>query len=273
MLAEGAFALRVGLVAVDELQDDEPAGQSQGGLDRVGQPAPGLGLDGEAVDDDLDRVLLLLLQGGHVLEPDHDAVDADARVALGLQLAEQVGVLPLALAHHRREHLEARARGQFQHLVDDLLRGLPGDHRTADRAVGHADAGVQQPQVVVDLGDRAHRRARVAGCGLLVDGHRRGQSLDEVDVGLVHLAEELAGVRRQALDVATLALGEDRVEREAGLARPRQPREDDQGVAREVERDVLEVVLTGPAYDQSLTHVGSSPAGRVQQSRDGASNV
>ena len=40
------------------------------------------------------------------------------------------------------------------------------------------------------------------------------QALDEVDVGLVHLAEELPGVGGERLDVAALALGEDRVERE-----------------------------------------------------------
>jgi hypothetical protein len=51
----------------------------------------------------------------------------------------------------------------------------------------------------------------------------RRQPLDEVDVGLVHLAEELAGVRRQRLDVPPLALGEDRVERQGRLARPESP--------------------------------------------------
>ena len=50
------------------------------------------------------------------------------------------------------------------------------------------------------------------------------QALDEVDVGLVHLAEELAGVRRQRLDVAALALGEDRVERQARTCRSRTAR-------------------------------------------------
>ena len=81
------------------------------------------------------------------------------------------------------------------------------------------------------------------------------QPLDEVDVGLVHLAEELAGVGRQRLDVAALALGEDRVEREAGLARAGQPGEHDEGVARQVERDVLEVVLPGAPDDQLVGHV------------------
>jgi hypothetical protein len=93
-------------------------------------------------------------------------------------------------------------------------------------------------------------------CGVcrLIDRHRRGQPLDEVDVRLVHLAEELPGVRRQRLHVAPLALGEDRVEGEAGLAGAGQPGEHDQAVPREVQVDVLEVVLARAADDQSVCH-------------------
>ena len=47
---------------------------------------------------------------------------------------------------------------------------------------------------------------------------RRAQPLDEVDVGSVDLTEELARVGAERLDVAALALGEDRVERETGLS-------------------------------------------------------
>ena len=115
------------------------------------------------------------------------------------------------------------------------------------RAVLDADAGVQQAQVVVDLGDRADGRAGVAAGRLLVDRDRRRQALDDVDVGLVHLPEELAGVRRQRLDVAALALGVDRVEGQARLARAGQPGEHDQLVARQLDVDVLEVVLAGAA--------------------------
>src|SRR3712207_8340884 len=46
-----------------------------------------------------------------------------------------------------------------------------------------ADARPEQAQVVVDLRDRADRRARVARGRLLVDGDRRRQALDRVDVG------------------------------------------------------------------------------------------
>ena len=107
-------------------------------------------------------MLLGLLQRRHVIEGYDNAVDADAGVALRLELTEEVGVLALALPHDGGKHLEARALGQLQHLVDDLLRGLPGDDGTAHGAVRNTDAGEEQPQVVVDLGDGPDRRTRVA---------------------------------------------------------------------------------------------------------------
>ena len=178
---------------------------------------------------------------------DHDrlAVDASPHVALTGQVGEQRVVLALAAAHDRRQHLEPRALGQLEDAVDDLLRGLALEAGAVVGAVLDADPGVQQPEVVVDLGDRAHRRPRVAAGRLLVDRDRRRQPLDHVDVGLVHLAEELAGVGAQRLDVAALALGVDRVEGEARLARPGQACEHDELVARNLDVDVLQVVLSG----------------------------
>ena len=243
-------------VEVDEVEDDQPAGEAEGGLDRVGEPALGGLLDREAVDHDLDRVLQLLVEGRRLVEAVGLAVDARAAEALLLQLAEQLDVLALATADHRCEHLEAATVLEAEDPVDDLLRCLPLDRRTAGRAVGATGARIEETEVVVDLGDGADRGARVLRGRLLVDADRRAQALDEVDVGLVHLAQELARVGRQGLDVAALALGEDRVEGEAGLARPGESGEHDEGVAREVERDVLQVVLTGAPDDELVGHCG-----------------
>ena len=185
----------------------------------------------------------------------NDAVDADPAVALGVELVEQVDELALAGADDWGEHLELGALLHGEHLVDDLLRGLAGDAFTADRAVRRACAGVEQPQVVVDLGDGADGRAWVAVGRLLVDRHGRREALDEVDVRLVHLPEELAGVRRQRLDVAPLTLGEDRVERQRRLARTRQAREDDQRVTRQVEVDAAQVVLACTLDDQAVSQL------------------
>ena len=181
-------------------------------------------------------------------------VDQHPGVALGLQLGEQVDELALAGAHHRGEHLEPDALVQIEDLVDDLLRGLPGDALAAGRAVRLTGAGVEQAQVVVHLGDGADRGPRVAAGGLLVDGDRGREALDEVDVGLVHLPEELPGVRRERLHVPALALGEDGVEREARLARPGQPGEHDKAVPGQVEVDAAQVVLARATDDEAVGH-------------------
>src|SRR5439155_18610805 len=90
-------------------------------------------------------------------------------------------------------------------------------------------------------------------------------TLDRIDVGLVHLPQELTGVGRQRLHVAALALGVDRVEREARLARPGQPGDHDQAVSRQPNVDVTEVVLSCTRYDNFVrlahkTSVGAGPA-------------
>ena len=121
------------LSRVDEVEDHEPGGEVERGLDGVGEPALGRRLGGEPVDDHLDGVLLLLLQLGRVGELDRLAVDPGPAEALGLQAAEELDVLALAAADHRREHLEAGALVELEHPVDDLLRRLPLDRRAADR--------------------------------------------------------------------------------------------------------------------------------------------
>ena len=242
------------LVTVDELEHDDAVGEAQRRLHRVGEPLLRRPLDGQAVHHHLDVVLLLLLQLRRVGERIHRAVDADTRVALCVELVEEVDELALARAHHRREHLETGALLHREHLIHDLLRRLLRDPLATDRAVRGAGAREQQAQVVVDLGDGPDRRTRVAVGRLLVDGHGRRQALDEVDVGLVHLAEELARVRGQRLHVAALPLGEDRVEREARFPGPGQAGEDDEAVPRQIEIDPPQVVFARASDDQAVRH-------------------
>ena len=191
------------------------------------------------------------LRVGGLVEADHLAVDHGARVPACGEFAEEVDELPLLLRDDGAQHLVARALGQLHELVGDLLHRLALDPLTADRAVRDADARPEQSHVVVDLGDRADRGARVAVRGLLVDRDRGAQALDEVDVGSIDLSEELARVRRQRLDVPTLPLGEDRVERERRLARAREAREHHHGIARDLDVDVVQVVHAGTADTQA----------------------
>ena len=77
---------------------------------------------------------------------------------------------------------------------------------------------------------------------LLPDGDGRRDAVDLVDRRLLHALEELAGIGRERFDVAPLAFGVDRVERERGFAGARNAGDDGELVVRNREREVLEVV-------------------------------
>ena len=109
------------------------------------------------------------------------------------------------------------------------------------------------------LGEAGYRAKVVKVAAVAVPDRPGGlaelfEALDELDVGLVHLPEELTGVGGQGLHVAALSLGEDRVEGQRGLARARQSGEDDHRVARQVQVDALEIVLAGPTDDERVVH-------------------
>ncbi len=106
----------------DDLDLGDAFGQLQRGLQRVGEAAFDARPPHQPVDDDLDLVLLVPLELELGREVDDLAVDPSARESLAGELVEQRVVLALAAAHDRREHLEARAVGELQHAVDDLLR-------------------------------------------------------------------------------------------------------------------------------------------------------
>ncbi len=132
-----------------------------------------IALHHEPVDDDLDRVLELLVEDGRLLEQVLLAVDLDAREAVVAELLELVLVLTLAVADNRRIDREPSAVGKREDLLDDRVDRLAGDRPPADRAVRVPDTRIEQPEVVVDLGDRADGRARVARRRPLVDRDRR----------------------------------------------------------------------------------------------------
>ena len=191
-------------------------------------------------------------QGGRVADVDHHAVDPRRRnPALRIAL-EDLLVLALAAADQRGQDHDPRPLGPRQQRVEHLLGRLLADRRAAAAAMGLAQPRVKQPQVIVDFGDRGHRAPRIVPAGALIDGDRRLQALDEIDVGPLELMEELPGVDRQAFDVLPLPFGIERVEGQGTLARPAGTGDHHQPVAGEVEVDVLQVVHAGAANADAL---------------------
>ena len=166
--------------------------------------------------------------------------------------ARSLNILPYSPLRPRTTGASTMKAGllrQLQHLLHHLLRRRGGDREAADVAVRPSGAGVQEAEVVVDLRDGRHRRARVVGGGLLVYGDGRREAVYVVHVRFVHLAEELPGVGREALDVAALSLGVDGVEGQGRFAAPGESGHDDHHVPRQRNGNVLQVVFPSPVDD------------------------
>ena len=126
-----------------------------------------------------------------------------------------------------------------------LLRRVPAHRPAADPAVALADAGPEQPQVVVHLGGGADGGAAGHDGIPLLDGHGGCQPLEPVHQRLRHAVEKLLGVGRQRLDVAPLPLGVEGVEGQGALAGARGSGDHDERAMRQVDADALQVVLPG----------------------------
>ena len=231
---------RLRIVHVDHAR--QAIAQTQCRLEGFGQALLDVLARAEAVDHRFDRVLDAQCQLGRIVQLDHLTIDARAHQPLRAQLLEHLHVFALALTDHWGQQHPASLGIQCQGRIDHLADGLCFERKIMFRTARRADPRVQQPQVVVDLGDRADGGARVVRGGFLLDRDRRRQPLDMVQIRLFHHRQELARIRGQRFDIAPLALGIDRVECERGLARAGQAGDHDQPVARQFQIDVLEVV-------------------------------
>lgn len=196
------------LLARVHLQREGAAvGQAQRGLEGFGQALLEFRVDLDAIDHHLDGVLVVLLQLGQrvdlvdlgfgLVRRAAARADAEAHEALRLHRLEQVHVLALAVGHHGRQDHQLGVGRQRQHGIHHLRHALRFQRLAVLRAVGRAGAGVQQAQVVVDLGDGADGGARVVAGGLLFDRDGRRQAFDQVDVRLFHQLQELPRIGRQ----------------------------------------------------------------------------
>ena len=186
---------RVAVGSLVGLVHDDPAlAVAQGQLHRVGQTPPDTVLDDQTVDHEIDGMLFVLVQRGDVFHAVQLAVHAHAHEALGLQFLEAVEVRSLLEFHQRGHDDDFRTFGQGEDVGDDFIGGARLDGASALWAIHLAEAGEEDAQKVVDFSDGADRGARVAARGLLFQRDGGGKSFDLVDVRLVHLREELAGV-------------------------------------------------------------------------------
>jgi hypothetical protein len=125
---------------------------------------------------------------------------------------------------------------------NDLVDCVVLDDATTVQAGDGAAAGVEEAEVVVDLGGGGYGRAGIAGLVLLLDRNGGGESVHVIDVRFFDALEELAGVGGERFDVAALAFSVDGVEGEGRLAGATDAGDNGQSVVRDIDVNSLEVV-------------------------------
>ena len=162
--------------------------------------------DHQPIHHHLNGVLDILIKRDLLAQLIKISVNADTDIAALLRLREHLLVAPLLAAYHRRKQLQLRLLRQLHDSVHHLVYGLLLYRLAAVRAVRNPDARIEQTHIVINLRHRADRGTRVSVGALLINGDRRGQSLDALHLGFLHLPEEHARVGGQRLHIAPLPL-------------------------------------------------------------------
>src|SRR5204862_5408756 len=89
------------LAGIGVFGDRDAVGQFERGLERIREPIAELAIDDDAIDDDLDVVLEVLVEPADLVELEHLAVDLDPLEAAPLQFGELLAVLAFTPAYDR----------------------------------------------------------------------------------------------------------------------------------------------------------------------------
>ncbi len=182
-------------------------------------------------------------------------VDEDAGIAI-LLIHLQLTLHGAALdGMDGRHDNKLGARLILRDTLDDVLGGVLLHLLTGDRRIGAPNAGEEQAQVLVDFRRGAYGAAGIARDDFLLDGDGRRNAANVVALGLVHAAQKLAGIAREALDIATLPFGIEGVESQRRLAAARDTGNDDELVAGNLDADILEIVDSGALDFYAVFHL------------------
>ena len=152
--------------------------------------------------------------------------------------------------------------------VDQSRIGVVAPYPTTARGTYRLpDMGPEEPEMVVDLGDRPHGGAGIADRILLRECDRRWDVADEVDVRALHPIEKEASIGGHGLDEASLPFGVEGVEDQTRLARPRDPGHDRQRSGWNRTVDPLEVVGARPADLDRILHRRLPPTPQMRGMR------
>ena len=252
VLRAGVILRKKMILTADDVYNRQAAGKRRRRFNRIRQARTDIRMNDEAVNDNFNRMLLVLFQTDGFRKVVKGSVDAHTNKAAPPGRVKFFDVFPFSGPHNRRENENFCFPGQGKDLVDNLVDRLLPDFPAANGAVRNADARVKQTEVIVNFGHGANGGTRVFRRCFLVDGNGGRQPVDVVHIGLVDLAEELAGIGGERLHVAPLALRVNGVKRKRRFSGAGKSRKNNQLIPRQLNVDILEVVLPRALDENSL---------------------
>ena len=223
-------------------------------LNRHHQRLEEIGLDHKFVDNCFHVIGERLVHLKLFAQVNQFIVDAQPTVALGTDLAKEIGVIFAIDFEDGRVDLDQRADRERENMFGNLHRCARRHFGATVGAVGGAGSGEEDAEVVIDVGHGADRRAGVATDRLLFNRNYRREAIDCIDLGLLQLGHKFARKGRERLQKAALPLGVDRLKGERRFARSTQPGHDDQLVTGDLDINVLQVVLPCALDRNRLSH-------------------
>ena len=170
-------------------------------------------MDHDAVNYSFDRMDLVPIQGDLVIHGINRSVNADTDKPRFADIIQDRLISTLPGTDNRSEDHDPCPIRQRSDGISDFLSRLLGDFTAANRTMRNADTGKHQTEIVIDLRNGTDCRPGIAGSAFLVNGNRRREPFDDINIGFVHLTEKLACIGRKGFDITPLPFGKDRIKR------------------------------------------------------------
>ena len=158
-------------------------------------------------------IVVLVAVGFHIGNDFEDvAVESHVEIPLFAHTFEEFAVMTLALANEWSEQEDSLALIFAENHVDDLFLGIFHHLLATLIAVCSTGAGIEQTEIIVNLGGSAHGRAGILVGGFLFYADDRTQSRNLVNIRAFHITQKVAGIGRESFDISALTFGKDGVE-------------------------------------------------------------
>ena len=185
------------------------------------------------------------------------AVHSHVKVAFAADRLEEFLVMSLSVLHLGRKQIDFVALVVLQQEIQDLLFGIFYHFLSRDVREGLARPCKEQTQEVINLRGGAHGASGVLVGGFLFNADYGAEAGNLVHIRTLQVAQEVAGIGAERLNVATLSLGIDGVKSQGRLSASAQSGYDGEAVAGNFHIDVLEVMNPGAQNNDliAFTHL------------------